>query len=41
MYVIGKSIESGNFELFSMLASNGTYTDKDLTKGSSSGFKSR
>lgn len=32
MYVIIKSTTNSNFEHFSMLASNGTYTDKDLTK---------
>ena len=32
MYVIVKSIANNNFEHFSMLASNGTYTDGDLTK---------
>ena len=32
MYVIVKSTTNSNFEHFSMLASNGTYTDKDLTK---------
>ena len=32
MYVIVKSTTDSNFEHFSMLASNGTYTDKDLTK---------
>ena len=32
MYVIVKSIENSKFEHFSMLASNGTYTDRDLTK---------
>lgn len=32
MYVIVKNIENNNYTHFSMLASNGTYTDKDLTK---------
>lgn len=32
MYVIVKSTTDSNFEHFSMLASNGTYTDGDLTK---------
>ena len=32
MYVIIKELENSNFTYFSMLASNGTYTDKDLTK---------
>ena len=32
MYVIVKNIENNKFEHFSMLASNGTYTDGDLTK---------
>ena len=32
MYVIVKNIENSKFEHFSMLASNGTYTDGDLTK---------
>ena len=32
MYVIVKNTTDSNFEHFSMLASNGTYTDKDLTK---------
>ena len=32
MYIIVKSTTDSNFEHFSMLASNGTYTDKDLTK---------
>ena len=32
MYVIVKSTTNSNFEHFSMLASNGTYTDGDLTK---------
>ena len=32
MYVIIKSTTDSNFEHFSMLASNGTYTDRDLTK---------
>ena len=32
MYVIVKNITDSNFEHFSMLASNGTYTDGDLTK---------
>ena len=32
MYVIVKNIENNNFTHFSMLASNGTYTNDDLTK---------
>ena len=32
MYVIVTSTTDSSFEHFSMLASNGTYTDKDLTK---------
>ena len=32
MYVIVKNTTDSNFEHFSMLASNGTYTDGDLTK---------
>lgn len=32
MYVIVKNITDSNFEHFSMLASNGTYTDGNLTK---------
>lgn len=32
MYVIVKSTTDSNFEHFSMLASNGTYTNGDLTK---------
>ena len=32
MYVIVKSTTNSNFEHFSMLASNGTYTDGNLTK---------
>ena len=32
MYIIVKSTTDSNFEHFSMLASNGTYTDRDLTK---------
>ena len=32
MYIIVKSTTNSNFEHFSMLASNGTYTDGDLTK---------
>ena len=32
MYVIVKNITGSNFEHFSMLASNGTYTDGNLTK---------
>ena len=32
MYVIVKSTTNSNFEHFSMLASNGTYTNGDLTK---------
>ena len=32
MYVIVKNIINSNFEHFSMLASNGTYTNGDLTK---------
>ena len=32
MYVIVKSTTNSNFEHFSMLTSNGTYTDGDLTK---------
>lgn len=32
MYVIVKNITNSNFEHFSMLASNGTYTDGNLTK---------
>ena len=32
MYVIVKNISNNNFEHFSMLASNGNYTDGDLTK---------
>ena len=32
MYVIVKNIADNNFEHFSMLASNGTYTNGDLTK---------
>ena len=32
MYVIIKSTTDSNFEHFSMLASNGTYTNGDLTK---------
>lgn len=32
MYVIVKNIADSNFEHFSMLASNGTYTNGDLTK---------
>ena len=32
MYVIVKNIADRNFEHFSMLASNGTYTNGDLTK---------
>ena len=32
MYVIVKSTTDSNFEHFSMLASNGTYTDGDLKK---------
>ena len=32
MYIIVKSTTHSNFEHFSMLASNGTYTDGDLTK---------
>ena len=32
MYVIVKNITDSNFEHFNMLASNGTYTDGDLTK---------
>ena len=32
MYVIVKNIAGNNFEHFSMLASNGTYTNGDLTK---------
>ena len=32
MYVIVKNTTNSNFEHFSMLASNGTYTDGDLTK---------
>lgn len=32
MYVVVKNIENDNFTHFSMLASNGTYTDDDLTK---------
>lgn len=32
MYVIVKSTTNSNFEHFSMLASNETYTDRDLTK---------
>lgn len=32
MYVIVKSTTDNNFEHFSMLASNGTYTNGDLTK---------
>ena len=32
MYVIVKNTTDSNFEHFSMLASNGTYTNGDLTK---------
>ena len=32
MYVIIKNILNDDVEHFSMLAANGTYTDKDLTK---------
>lgn len=32
MYIVVKSIENNEFTLFTMLASNGTYTDNDLTK---------
>ena len=32
MYVIIKGTTDSNFEHFSMLASNGTYTDGNLTK---------
>lgn len=32
MYVIVKTIENGNYTHFSMLASNGTFTDNNLTK---------
>lgn len=32
MYIIVKSTTDSNFEHFSMLASNGTYTDGDLAK---------
>ena len=32
MYVIVKSIENGNYTHFSMLASNGTFTDNNLAK---------
>lgn len=32
MYIIVKNTTDSNFEHFSMLASNGTYTDGDLTK---------
>ena len=32
MYVIIKNTTDSNFEHFSMLASNGTYTNGDLTK---------
>jgi hypothetical protein len=32
MYVIVKTIENNNYTHFSMLASNGTFTDNNLTK---------
>ena len=32
MYVVIKNIENDDLAIFSMLASNGTYTSEDLTK---------
>ena len=32
MYIVVKYISNNDFEHFSMLASNGTYTDADLSK---------